>query len=117
MFFVYVLIGQLIIAAIVVFVLKKKLDQILIDLAVRQAEVTESQRKAGAQVVTVVTHKSLIAKDQDPISRRLVKSFRTPVTVSFLSDPSIMGGVIIKFGNEVIDCSLRERLRQARQAG
>lgn len=116
MFLLMIVLGQLVVAGLVVFFLKKKLDHILIELGVRHLELLDSQKRASVKVLAVITHKNLNLTDQDNIKRRLTKAFGSGLQLSFQIDPGLMGGVLIKLGDEVIDCSLRERLQQARRA-
>jgi F0F1-type ATP synthase delta subunit len=108
--------GQLLVAAIVVFVLKYKLDEILLDIGIQQMEVLSSEKKAKVKAVTVITHKSLSTKYQDRIVRTVSKQFGSGAALSFQIDKNLMGGAIFKLGDVVaFDCSLRERLQRAKQ--
>lgn len=115
MFFAYVLLGQIVVASIVVLVLKKTLDNILIDSAIRQLELLSQEKKTGVQAVTVVTHKDLKVAYQERLKRATLKQLGAAAALSFQIDKSLLGGMVIKVGAHTIDCSLRDRLRQARR--
>jgi len=114
MYFLYILLGQIVVAAIVVVVLKKTLDNILIDSAIRQFELLSEEKKAGVASVTVITHKDLKFAYQERLKRATLKQLGA-AALSFQVDKSLLGGMVIKAAAHTIDCSLRDRLQQARR--
>ena len=106
--------GQIAVAALVVFLLKGKLDDILIESAVRQLEILSSEKKSSVKVITAVTSKNLSSANQERLKKAIVKQFGEAAMLSLQIDQSLLGGIIIKLGSDLIDCSLRTRLRQAR---
>ena len=73
------------------------------------------EKRAGVKAVTVVTHKNLKVAYQERLRRAVLKQLGAAAALSFQIDKSLLGGMIIKLGAHVIDCSLRDRLRQARR--
>ena len=113
MIFIYFIFGQLVVAVWVVLFLKKKLDGILIESAIKQLEYLGAEKKSGIKSVAAVTHKNLDLKNQEQLKRTVAKQLGATTVLSFQIDKSLMGGVVLKLGNQVIDCSLRDRLQQA----
>lgn len=78
-----------------------------------------SQRAASAAGQTVAEVRSAVAlSDQQIEALRTALSARTgrDVTVRTVVDPSVIGGVVTRIGDSVIDGSLRTRLHQLREA-
>ena len=113
MLFVIFILGQIAVAAIVIFFLKKKLDNILIDLAIRQLELYRGEK--AIKVATVVTHKNLNPQYQEHLRRIVAKQLGESAVLSYQTDKSLLGGIIIKLGDQIMDYSLRDRLRQAKR--
>ena len=114
MFLIFVFLAQLVVCAIVVFILKKILDNILIDSAIRQLELCNQGKKSSIDALTVISYQNLNTKNQERITRAALKQFGETAKPAFTIDRSLLGGMVIKVGSRIIDCSLKDRLRQAR---
>jgi F-type H+-transporting ATPase subunit delta len=78
-----------------------------------------SQRAASAAGQTVAEVRSAVAlTDQQVEALRAALSARTgrDITVRNVVDPTVIGGVVTRIGDAVLDGSLRTRLHQLREA-
>lgn len=71
-----------------------------------------SENAAAAKVTSAV---ELTQSEKDRIVRRLEKLSGKSVVIEYITDPEIMGGVIIETEGRVIDGSLRRHLQQAKE--
>lgn len=62
------------------------------------------------QAVEIVTARPLAPEDEKALVAKLEKKYQVKVSVTRTIDPSIMGGVIIRIGDEVIDGSVKTNL-------
>ncbi len=109
---VQVLIPQLIVIAIIVLVLKKTLDKMLIDMAIKKLALLEYEKKSADPIQFIVTsHKELRPARQENIQKILTKNF-PGAQVLFHQDKKILGGIMIKYDQSSMDCSLRTRLKE-----
>tara|TARA_B100001142_G_C14288415_1_gene637927 strand:+ start:702 stop:1262 length:561 start_codon:yes stop_codon:yes gene_type:complete len=69
--------------------------------------------KSSAEVVTAIT---LTDKQISQISKSLKKVIGSDVAIKAKVDESVLGGLIIKIGSQMIDGSLRTKLQQLRFA-
>lgn len=106
-----VLAAQLFMIAVIVFVLKKTLDKKLIDAAVVRLEGLD--HLPDVRQIRVRSHRTVKPVYRERIARAVLKNFNAGAEAGFEVDRSLMGGMIITVGEESIDCSLRDRLRQA----
>ncbi len=69
-------------------------------------------REKHDKVLTVelVSARTLGAADVQALTSKLAKKYDAKINLKKVIDPSIMGGVIIKIGDEVIDVSVKTRL-------
>ena len=114
MFFIWFIIAQLVIAVIVVWALKGNLDNLLIDMAMKQFDLRIRDKSSPIIAVTVTSHKKLNAEIQAKIIKETSRNLGETVKPVFQIDKNLMGGMIIKTGSNVIDCSLRDRLHRAK---
>jgi F-type H+-transporting ATPase subunit delta len=78
-----------------------------------------SYRAAELRDVTVAevhTAIQLDAERQRRLTEALSKSLGKKVESRFTIDPSIVGSVVVRIGDEIIDDSVRQRIEQARRA-
>jgi F-type H+-transporting ATPase subunit delta len=69
----------------------------------------EVQGRVAAQVTSAVP----LNQDQiEGIERQLSESLHKQVSITHQVDPTIMGGLVIRVGDELLDGSLRTRLRR-----
>ncbi len=72
----------------------------------------EHEGIAHARVTTAVQ----LAPDQlDAIAARLSQSFGKEVRAEAVVDPSIIGGIVVRVGDKLVDGSIRGRLKQLRR--
>lgn len=70
--------------------------------------------QGGSELATVTVAAPLSAAQHSRISSLLEKNTGRPVRVTTVIDPSLVGGVRIQIGNDVIDGSVRSRLDDLR---
>ena len=76
----------------------------------------ERDRTEGRSHVDVTSAFALTDKQQASIAESMSKRLGTEVSVSVTVDKSLIGGVVIRAGDTVIDASLRGRLAQLGQS-
>ncbi len=80
---------------------------------------TAVERSAGLRNKAVAEVRSAVALSDDQ-QQRLGEALRQAtgkdVTVKVIVDPTVMGGVVTRIGDEVIDGSVRTRINQLREA-
>jgi len=108
-----ILVGQGIAIIIVMFVLKSVLNHTLIDLAVRHVEVWKFAEAKGIDHILVVTHAPLKKEYAERIRRALARNFSSQVAAEFKVQRTLLGGAVVHVGEQVLDCSLKDRLAQA----
>lgn len=77
------------------------------------------ERSAGLRNKAVAEVRSAIALSDDQQQRlagALQQATGKDVTVKVIVDPSVMGGLVTRIGDEVIDGSVRARINQLREA-
>lgn len=86
-------------------------------LAPAIAELYETRRAQAEQrlEVEVTSAKALTKKQQAALHSALSKKFSREVSLSFARDDSIIGGLVIRAGDLVIDGSLTAQLARMRQ--
>jgi F-type H+-transporting ATPase subunit delta len=82
----------------------------IIDALVRRA--AEGRQHRLAEVRTAVP---LTAQQRDRLGDALASAMGGPVDVRVVVDPSVVGGMVARVGDEVLDGSIRSRLDEARQ--
>lgn len=60
--------------------------------------------------VELITARPLDAKDEKALAKKLEEKYQSTIRISKTIDPSILGGMIIKVGDEVIDASVKSSL-------
>lgn len=107
---------QLAIAAVIVFILKKILDNMLIDLASRHFDLWMHRQQTQdhpAEKISFISHKPLKPKNKEKFLKIMTKYSKQKIQPVFERDKSILGGVIIKGSNDILDFSLKTRLEEA----
>ncbi|MCY3923970.1 MAG: ATP synthase F1 subunit delta [bacterium] len=77
------------------------------------------ERSAGLRNKAVAEVRSAVALSDDQEQRlagALQRATGKDVTVKVIVDPSVMGGLVTRIGDEVIDGSVRTRINQLREA-
>lgn len=77
------------------------------------------ERSAGLRNKAVAEVRSAVALSEDQeqrLAEALQRATGKDVTVKVIVDPSVMGGLVTRIGDEVIDGSVRTRINQLREA-
>lgn len=69
----------------------------------------------GVELAEITTAVSLSADEVSAIERRVGASLGKTVKATASVDPSLLGGVVIRVGDKLIDGSVRTRLKQLRR--
>ena len=80
---------------------------------------TAVERSAGLRNKAVAEVRSAVALDDDQQQRladALQRATGKDVTVKVIIDPAVLGGLVTRIGDEVIDGSVRTRINQLREA-
>ena len=80
---------------------------------------TAVERSAGLRNKAVAEVRSAVALDADQQQRladALQRATGKDVTVKVIIDPTVLGGLVTRIGDEVIDGSVRARINQLREA-
>ena len=108
-----VLIVQIITVGIAAFVLKGVLNNMLIGQAVRHLEGWNFSDASSVEHVVMITHKPLSGVFKDRVQRAVKKVFPSMRDMDFRVWKLVWGGAVLRVEDQVIDCSLRDRLNQA----
>jgi F-type H+-transporting ATPase subunit delta len=87
----------------------RRIDQ-AIDELVEQAAVRRQQLLAEVRAAV-----ALSAEQSDRLAAALQRIYGQPVQIQAVVDPSVVGGVSVQIGDEVIDGTTTHRLQQARR--
>jgi len=116
--FLKVILAQIVSAAIIIYILKRVLDNNLIELAIRRLELSKpSEIKRTTGQVTIVSSHNLSLPQRDRITVAVHKLLGTDVHPEYMINKEIMGGAILLLQEEAVDFSIRGRLRQAGMLG
>jgi F-type H+-transporting ATPase subunit delta len=69
---------------------------------------------AGHQIATITVAAPLSAAQTDRLAKALSQQYGTSVRINQLVDPSVLGGIRVQIGDEVIDGSIANRLADLR---
>jgi F-type H+-transporting ATPase subunit delta len=86
--------------------LETALEQLVALAAVRRAETV-----AEATVAAPLT-----AQQEERLVSILERIYRTRIRVQVRVDPDVLGGVVVRVGDEVVDGTILHRIEQARRA-
>jgi len=112
--FTTVILVQFVVIAVISFLLKIKLNHLLLDSACSKVDYWKPQegQKAPDKIV-FVSHKPLNEKRKEQLLRIAAKRISPSVAVEFKTDKSLWGGAVVSIGSELHDVSLKDRLKQA----
>jgi F-type H+-transporting ATPase subunit b len=84
---------------------------------VKQGEVTllEGERLAGESAV-ITSALPLTEEEQETVRSEIVERMGSSATISFRVDPNILGGLIIRVGDKVLDSSVSGKLQGLKQS-
>jgi F-type H+-transporting ATPase subunit delta len=92
----------------------KRRQDILPDIAVRYADLTDQAR--GVEHAWIIVATPISAELEQKLKGAVQRFSARNVETSIKVDPSILGGVQIKLGDKVIDGSLKKRFSDIRRA-
>jgi F-type H+-transporting ATPase subunit delta len=72
------------------------------------------QRRLGITTGTITSAAPLTQEESIALARRLEEMTTGRVEITFLVDPAILGGVVVRLGDRLIDGSVRGRLERLR---
>ncbi len=78
--------------------------------------VLEGVESVVADQAEVISALPLTEEEQDLVKREVLSRLGSAAVVSFRVDPSILGGLIVRLGNRVVDGSLAGQLESLRQS-
>lgn len=84
--------------------------------AVASALLARAAAEQGNEAGEVRSAHPLTAQQQEALRAAVAKATGKNVTLTFLVDPTVLGGVVTRIGDTVIDGSVRNRLEQLRAA-
>ena len=73
-------------------------------------------RARGEISAEVISSKKLSAAQTKSIKTQMKKAYGKDISITAITDPSILGGLILKVGSQMIDGSLRTKLNSLKQA-
>lgn len=104
---------QIIVAAIVIFILKKVLDRQLQQLAVKKLDYLKLDKDDLASETIILSAPGPVSlATQEAVARLSQKKFGRSVKIVTRADPSLRGGLVIKLKRTIIDFSLVGRLKE-----
>lgn len=89
-----------------------RLDQVA---AIEEEYVHLGDEAAGRVAAMATTAVELSPEDKDQLASRLSKQLNREVRLLTAVDPAILGGLVLRLGDHVIDVSLAARLQQLRR--
>jgi F-type H+-transporting ATPase subunit delta len=92
----------------------KRRQDIIIDVADRFNETVDAER--GIEHAIVISAVPLDENLQGTLTRTVQQFSEREVDVGFRTDPNLIGGVVIRLGDRVIDASLSKRFEDIRRA-
>jgi F-type H+-transporting ATPase subunit delta len=91
-------------------------DLDLLDDIYRSLGRVVAEEAIGPQVAHITSAVPLTPDEQDRLRARLVARFGPNLEFQFRVDPEILGGVVIRVGDKLIDDSVRGRIEALRQS-
>lgn len=104
---------QIFIILVIVFFLRRALQNTLIESAIHEFEVTFAHDlDPDLSEIEVIVFSHLKPSSAERIRQAASRKLRKTVKLSIKQDKAIRGGLILKFGNKTIDSSLNNRLKE-----
>ncbi len=105
--------AQIVLIAVIILVLKKTLNQQLVESAVRQLEtLNPAEIDKDIIEITAVAYSPLNDHFQERISNAATSKIHHAINLKVMIDKKIKGGLILKFKDQIIDHSLVSRLKE-----
>jgi F-type H+-transporting ATPase subunit b len=90
------------------------IDQFFSGVKAGKVTVLEGERITG-QSAEVTSALPLTDEEKEAVKSEILAQLGEPATVTFRTDPSILGGLVIRVGDKVLDGSIAGRLEDMRQ--
>lgn len=90
------------------------IDQFFSGVKSGKVTVLEGERMAG-QSAEVTSALPLTDEEKEAVKSDILAKISEPATVTFRTDPAILGGLVIRVGDKVLDGSVAGRLEDMRQ--
>jgi F-type H+-transporting ATPase subunit delta len=71
------------------------------------------EAKQGLQRVRLILARTMASAEAEKLSAAIADILQSKVKCEIVVDPSIMGGLVLRYGDKVIDNSVRGRLNRA----
>jgi F-type H+-transporting ATPase subunit delta len=75
-----------------------------------------AQEAGGPQLAQVTSAIALSAAEQERVCARLAQQFGSNLEFEFLVDPEVLGGVIVRVGDKLVDDTVRGRIEALRHS-
>ncbi len=85
-------------------------DRLGMILEIRRSYIELEDEKAGRIQGTLITATKLSTARQATLIKTICEKFNLRISFDVQVDPSIMGGIVLKIGNKLIDGSIRKSL-------
>ncbi|HSV42935.1 MAG TPA: F0F1 ATP synthase subunit delta [Candidatus Bathyarchaeia archaeon] len=112
-FFLLLLLGQSVVAIIVIAVLRVILNRMLLDLAVRHIESWNFSDAKKVKRVIIFSHKPLNVVYRNRVQKVVDRNFSSDVVLEFKVERSLWGGAVVAVDDGLFDCSLKDRWHRA----
>jgi len=83
---------------------------------VKELEIIDAKYMKDFKAAELITAAELPDKFSKAFKEILAKKVGHPVEISFKTDPSILGGIILRFGTMVLDGSINAKLKETAEA-
>lgn len=77
--------------------------------------IEQALQAKGFEIVELISAKSLPEIEQKTIGQNLEKAWRTKISLNYRENPSLIGGIIIRRGDKLIDGSLSGQLNSLKR--
>jgi F-type H+-transporting ATPase subunit delta len=93
------------------------LERKRLDLVPRISEAFENllRKHRGVEQVELISAVELTAEERELVGRRLATQLGKTVTITNRIDPAIMGGLVVRVGDRMLDASVRGKLEALRK--
>lgn len=68
--------------------------------------------RAGQPLIDVTTPKALSDDEKAKLIETLKSTYQTDIFIEFDTDPSLLGGIVVKVGSEMLDTTLKSKLNR-----
>jgi F-type H+-transporting ATPase subunit delta len=83
--------------------------------SILEAVIDQVLEAKGYEIVELISAFSLTTDEQDLIQKNLEESWRTKIALKYRENPNLIGGIIVRRGDQLIDGSLSGQLNALKQ--